>query len=479
MHVFRDDALGDHDAVGLAEAIRRREVGAAEAARDAAARVGAVESRLHAVQVHLDVPAHGSAPAGAFAGVPTFVKDNTDYQGLPTGHGSAAFAPRAARRHAPFTRQFLSTGVTVLGKTRLPEFGFSPTTEFEGAEPVRNPWHTDHSAGGSSGGSAALVAAGAVPIAHANDGGGSIRIPAACCGLVGLKPTRGRVVANAQGRRLPIDLVTDGVVSRSVRDSAAFLAAAEQHWRNPGLPPVGLVEGPSDRRLRIGLLVDSPNGVRVDADTRAAVTETAERLERLGHTVEPVELSIDPHFTDDFLTYWGMLSFLLGVTGRTLGADFDRSRMDGLSRGLREAYVGKWKRTPGVVRRLKRTREAYAAGFRGLDVILSPVLAHTTPPIGHLNPAVPYATLIERILAYVAFTPVNNVVGTPSIALRPRTTTADGLPVGVMVSGRPGAERNPAGTGVRAGGGPAVPAAPGSLRGSGRLRGFGRCRRKP
>ncbi|MET4662368.1 amidase [Streptomyces sp. PvP037] len=440
VHAFRDDALGDHDAVGLAGAIRRGEVGAAEAARDAAARVAAVEGRLHAVQVHLDAPAHGSG-SGALAGVPTFVKDNTDYQGLPTGHGSAAFAPRAARRHAPFTRQFLSTGVTVLGKTRLPEFGFSPTTEYEEAEPVRNPWHTGHSAGGSSGGSAALVAAGAVPLAHANDGGGSIRIPAACCGLVGLKPTRGRVVANAQGRRLPIDLVTDGVLSRSVRDSAAFLAAAEQHWRNPKLPPVGLVEGPSGRRLRVGLLVDSPNGVHSDAGTRAAVTETAGRLERLGHTVQPVELFLDPHFTEDFLTYWGLLSFLLGATGGTLGADFDRRRMDGLSRGLREMYVRRWRRTPGVLRRLRRTREAYAAGFRGLDVILSPVLATTTPPLGHLSPAVPYVTLIERILAYVAFTPVNNVVGTPSISVPAATTTSDGLPIGVMFSGRPGAER--------------------------------------
>ncbi|MFE1512207.1 amidase [Streptomyces sp. NPDC058726] len=441
VHVFRDDALGDHDAVGLAQAIRRGEVSAAEAARDASARVRAVEDRLNAVQVHLDIPVHGSGSGGALAGVPTFVKDNTDFQGLPTGHGSLAFAPRAARRHAPFTRQFLSTGVTVLGKTRLPEFGFSPTTEYEAGEPVRNPWHTGHSAGGSSGGSAALVAAGAVPIAHANDGGGSIRIPAACCGLVGLKPTRGRMVANAQGRQLPIDLVTDGVVSRSVRDSAAFLAAAEQHWRNPKLPPVGLVEGPSDRRLRIGLLVDSPNGVRSDDDTREAVTETARRLERLGHTVEPVELSIDPHFTDDFLTYWGMLSFLIGVTGRTLGTDFDRRRMDSLSRGLRESYARDWRTTPGVLRRLKRTRLAYAAAFRGLDLILSPVLAHTTPPLGHLSPTVPYATLIERLVNYVAFTPVNNVVGTPSISVPATHTNPDGLPIGVMFSGRPGAER--------------------------------------
>ncbi|MEU3749206.1 MULTISPECIES: amidase [Streptomyces] len=441
VHAFRDDALGEHDAVGLADAIRRGEVSAAEVARDAAERVREVDARLHAVQAHVSTPAPAAWAHGAFAGVPTFVKDNTDYVGLPTGHGSAAFTPRAARRHSPFTRQFLSSGVTVLGKTRLPEFGFSPTTEFEGAEPVRNPWNTAYSAGGSSGGSAALVASGAVPIAHANDGGGSIRIPAACCGLVGLKPTRGRVVPHDQSRQLPLDIVADGIVSRSVRDTAAFLADAERFWRNPKLPPVGLVEGPSGRRLRIGYLKDSPSGVHSDAATREAVADTAARLERLGHTVQPVELAIDPRFTDDFLTYWGMLSFLIGTTGRTFGRDFDRNRMDGLSRGLREEYLKNWRSTPGVVRRLKRTKEAYAAGFRGLDLVLSPVLAHTTPPIGRLSPDVPYATLIERILAYVAFTPVDNVVGTPSISLPSAGATEDGLPIGVMFAGRPGSER--------------------------------------
>ncbi|MFJ3881162.1 amidase [Streptomyces sp. NPDC090077] len=441
VHAFRDDALGEHDAVGLAAAIRRGEVSAAEAARDARERVRSVEDRLHAVQSYADTPAPTGAAAGAFAGVPTFVKDNTDYQGLPTGHGSEAFRPRAARRHAPFARQFLSSGVTVLGKTRLPEFGFSPTTEYEDAEPVRNPWHTGHSAGGSSGGAAALVAAGAVPLAHANDGGGSIRIPAACCGLVGLKPTRGRVVPNDQSRRLPLDLVCDGVVSRSVRDAAAFLAAAETYWRNPALPPVGLAEGPSGQRLRIGFLADSPNGVRSDAATREAVTRTVSVLQGLGHTVEPVEMAIDPAFTEDFLTYWGMLSFLIGVTGRTLGTDFDRTRMDPLSRGLRETYLENWLRTPGVLRRLRRTREAYAAAFRGLDLVLTPVLAHATPRIGHLSPAVAYPTLIERILAYVAFTPVDNVVGTPSVSLPAPAATDDGLPVGVMFSARPGGER--------------------------------------
>ncbi|MGD9484990.1 amidase [Streptomyces sp. TRM70308] len=440
VHVFGDDALGEHDAVGLAEALRKGEVGAREVARAAAERLRAADAHLHAVRGPVGHAAPGGP--GAFAGVPTLVKDNTDLQGLPTGHGSAAFVPRPARRHAAFTRQLLSTGVTVLGKTRLPEFGFNATTEFEHEEPVRNPWNTAFSAGGSSGGSAALVAAGAVPLAHANDGGGSIRIPAACCGLVGLKPTRGRLVPNALGRKLPIDLVTDGVVSRTVRDTAAFFAAAEAHWRNPKLPPLGLVEGPDTRRrLRVGLLLDSPAGVTTDAATRAAVADTAATLEKLGHTVEPVRVPLDERFTEDFLTYWGLLAFLAGATGRTLSRDFDRHRMDGLSRGLRAHYLQRARHTPGVLRRLRRARFPLAAAFRGLDVVLSPVLATTTPLLGHLSPAVPYGTLMERTLRYVAFTPLNNVVGTPAVSVPARTTTDDGLPIGVMFSGRPGDER--------------------------------------
>ncbi|AVZ71573.1 amidase [Streptomyces lunaelactis] len=443
VHAFGDDVLGEHDAVSLAELIRAEEADPAEVARAAVERVRKVGGDLHAVQVPAYDRAVASATGGSgvFAGVPTFIKDNIDYRGLPTGFGSAAYVPRPARRHAPFARQFLSTGVTVLGKTRLPEFGFNATTEFENAAPVCNPWHTGYSAGGSSGGSAALVAAGAVPIAHANDGGGSIRIPAACCGLVGLKATRGRLVANEEGRTLPINLVSDGVLSRSVRDTAAFFAAAEEYWRNPKLPPLGLVEGPSQRRLRIGLLLDSPTGATTDAATRAAVTDTAAALEKLGHTVEPVRITLDGRFAEDFITYWGLLSFLVGATGKRLDRHFDRRRMDGLSQGLRAHYRRRLGSTPAVLRRLSRSREAYAAAFRDHDLVLSPVLAHTTPRLGHLSPDVPYETLIERLTSYVAFTPLNNVVGSPAISLPASLATEDGLPIGVMFSGRNGDER--------------------------------------
>ena len=447
-----DGVLAAHDAVGLAGLLRDGSVEPEEVARAAVRRVRAADARLHAVQTPLYEEAlatsagrrlaGSSAAAGVFAGVPSFVKDNTDYRGLPTGHGSAAFVPTPAKRHAPFTRQFLSTGVAVLGKTRLPEFGFNATTEFEEAAPVRNPWHPEFSAGGSSGGSAALVAAGAVPIAHANDGGGSIRIPAACCGLVGLKTTRGRVVANDQGRMLPIDLISDGVLSRSVRDTAVFLAAAERHWRNPKLPPVGAVEGPSSRRLTVGLLLDSPAGITTDAATRAAVTATATLLERLGHRVEPAHIGLDSRFEDDFTTYWGLLSFLSGATGKLLHErHFDTRRMDGLSQGLRSHFRRRISSVPAVLRRLRGARERYEAALRQYDLVLSPVLAHTTPRLGYLSPSVPYQTLIERLTAYVAFTPLSNVVGSPALTLPSSETTEDGLPIGVMFSARHGDER--------------------------------------
>src|SRR5215467_132648 len=202
----------DLDAVALAALVRRGEVSPDELARAAIARV---DPELEAVKyAAYDKPLIGP-PSGALYGVPTFVKDNTDVAGMPTNHGTAAFTARPAARHGRYTRQFLSTGMTVLGKSRLPEFGFNAGSEYESAAPVRNPWNLDLSPGASSGGAAALVSSGAVPIAHANDGGGSIRIPAACCGLVGLKPSRRRLLDRPELQRLPVPLTTHGVLTRT------------------------------------------------------------------------------------------------------------------------------------------------------------------------------------------------------------------------------------------------------------------------
>jgi len=169
VHAFTDDALGTHDGVALAELVRKGEVSATELADAAIARARAVDPQLDAIVVDcFDRPRVSGTSAAALYGVPTFIKDNTDVGGLPTNHGSEAYQAAPAKADGAYTKQFLSTGMTLIGKSRLPEFGFNATTEFMTEPPVRNPWNTDHSVGASSGGSAALVAAGVVPIAHAD-----------------------------------------------------------------------------------------------------------------------------------------------------------------------------------------------------------------------------------------------------------------------------------------------------------------------
>src|SRR3954451_11746923 len=212
VHAYADDALADLDAVGLAEAITARRVSIPEVVEAAIARTQQVDPALNAVAAECFDRARGVAAdprGGFFAGIPTYVKDNSDLAGLPTMQGTDAFEPRPAKRDGDFARMFLATGVIPLGKTQLSEFGFSASAEHPRLGAVRNPWDTDRTAGASSSGSGAFVAAGVVPIAHANDGGGSIRIPASCNGLVGLKPSRGRLSLDADMRQMPIRIVAN------------------------------------------------------------------------------------------------------------------------------------------------------------------------------------------------------------------------------------------------------------------------------
>jgi amidase len=441
VHAFGDDALGEHDAVALAELIATGSVSIAEAADAAIARAELVERELNAVAFASYDSPRLAETGGVFFGVPTFVKDNTDVRGMPTNHGTDAFVARTKTADGLYARQYLSTGMTVLGKSRLPEFGFNASTEFMGHEPTRNPWHTGHSVGASSGGAAALVAAGVVPLAHANDGGGSIRIPAACAGLVGLKPSRHRHVDAEQARRLPLNMISEGVVTRTVRDTAAFVAAAEDYWRNPALPPIGLVQGPANRRLRVGLVLESVNGAEVDPQTRAAVEKTATLLEKAGYRIEPVPLPVTTQFATDFLQYWGLLAALASATGKlTFDRSFDAQRVDGFTRGLRAHHKRNIRRTPGAIRRLRAIKYAYARMFSRHELVLSPVLAHVTPELGYLSPTVPFDELIDRLERYVAFTPLNNIAGTPAISV-PMAMAEQGVPIGVQLSAAYGDER--------------------------------------
>jgi amidase len=287
------------------------------------------------------------------------------------------------------------------------------------------------------------VASGALPIAHANDGGGSIRIPAAACGLVGLKPTRGRVADAAEAARMPVNIVSNGVVTRTVRDTAHFLAGAEVYEPATGMPPIGLVEGPSDRRLRIGLVLDSLTDTPTDDETRGAVADTATLLEKLGHTVAEVPVTVTKKFLTDFTHYWALLAFSTHhFGGRVIAPGFDKSRSDPLTRYLAGRFVRKAWRTPSALLGLRRSEAVYRKAFAdlGVDLVLSPTLGHTTPRIGHLSPTVEFPEMFERLVRYAAFTPLNNAAGAPAVSL-PLGMTAESLPIGVHFSALHGDER--------------------------------------
>jgi amidase len=444
VHAFCDDALGDHDAVALAQRIARKELTATEVVQAAIARAKRVEPRLCAIEAERfeRAMAESAKPgAGFFAGIPTFIKDNAAVEGMPTNHGSTALRSPPSKTTDPYVRQFLDQGFVCLGKSVLPEFGLNATNEPMGGEPTRNPWNTAYTSGASSSGSAALVAAGVVPLAHANDGGGSIRIPAACCGLVGLKPSRGRHVVSEMARSLPLNLIGQGVVTRTVRDTAYFQAEAEAYYRNRQLPAIGLVEGPGRRRLRIGYGIDSVTDKATDPDTRTAVEQAVALLQGLGHEVVPAPLPATKQFAEDFLLYWQALAFAISMGGKHMfDASFDKSKLDGLTRGLGKQFTRRFYNLPFALRRIKKSQANSMRVFESYDAYLCPVLASTPPKIGHLSPTVPYDELMDRLLGFASFTPLANATGGPAISL-PWSLTEDGVPVGVQLFATFGDER--------------------------------------
>ncbi len=443
LHAFRQDVMLDHDAVGLAQLLARREVSAAEVCDAAIGRAKSIDPQLCAIQL----PCFSTARAqshqrsqGLFAGVPTFIKDNMDVKGLPTNFGSAAFTAKSAKVTDPFIRQFLSQGFTVLGKTKMPEFGLNGSTEYKGQEPTHNPWHLEHTAGGSSGGAAALVAAGVVPIAHGNDGGGSIRIPAACCGLVGLKATRGRFVKSIAARMLPVNIISEGVLTRSVRDTAHFFAGMEQTYQNQKLKPIGLVEGVGQKKLRIGVCFDSIHH-QADRETRATVESVAKLLEASGHHVSEMPFPIKAQFVDDFTLYWGSLALVMSrLTGLFTGTQFDLAKVDNLTLGLSKLYQRDFYKTPAMLYRLRKAEADYRAIFANYDVILTPTIGHTPPKLGQLSPAQSFEEIFDNLQKFACFTPFNNASGGPAISL-PVGMSEDGLPIGCQFMANHGDER--------------------------------------
>ncbi|MGV0742130.1 amidase [Mycolicibacterium sp. XJ870] len=441
---FSDDALGEHDAVGLVEELRAGSVSAADLIEAAVARAEAVNPTLNGLAFEAFDQAHarGAAPSpygGFFDGVPTFVKDNVAVAGMPTMRGTDAWDPTPDEADGDFARAYRATGLVPLGKTRLSEFGFSASCEHPRLGPVRNPWNPEYTAGASSSGSGAFVAAGVVPIAHANDGGGSIRIPASCNGLVGLKPSRGRLPQDLHLRMMPLRIVADGVLTRSVRDTAAFYREMERVYRNPKLPPIGDVTRPGKQRLRIAVCTQS---ITRDAspEMRELTLKTAALLEELGHRVTPIGNPVPARFKDDFLVYWAFLAYATVRGGtRSFGPSFDRTRLDNLTLGLDRMASRNLHRLPLAITRLARSRRVTERLSNSYDVVLMPTLAEPTLRIGELDPSADYDHIIDRLIDWVAFTPLQNATGDPAISL-PLAETEAGLPVGMMLSATVGRE---------------------------------------
>ena len=447
VHSFSDDILADLDAVDLATLIKNKAVSASEVVEATIKRAQKVEPQINAIVIDCFEKGLTTAKqpsSGFFAGVPTFIKDLTHIEGIPTRFGTAALAEVGpSTKTDPIAKQIFDQGFIHLGNSSLPEFGFTCSTEFPDKAPTRNPWNTEHSVGGSSGGAAALVAAGVVPIAHTADGGGSTRIPAACCGLVGLKGSRGRLLKSSAFEKGAVDIAIDGVVTRSVRDTAYFYAEAEKYYHNPKLPKIGLVEGASKRKFTIGFTSDASKGNKANEKMKQELEQTITLLESLGHTVKPVQLPFTDQLADDFAVIWGMGGFFLNHFGNKLAdPTFDSTKLTNLTKGLSSYLAKRFYKIPFSVYRLRKTYHTYAKMFGDLDIdlVLTPTLSHETPELGYLSMNLSFQDHFDRMKKWACFTPYTNATGGPSISLPLCHDNTNDLPLGMMLWANHGQE---------------------------------------
>jgi len=447
VHAFGDDALGYGDAVELAAAIASKRVSPVEVTQAAIARAEKVNPVLNAIACPNYEKALQTATepfTGFFGGLPTFIKDNENLKGLPTQFGTKAFVARPATRNSKYVNQMLSTGLNAIGKTTLPEFGLICSTENPKWGITRNPWNTEYTTGGSSSGSAAMVAAGVVPIAMANDGAGSTRIPASCCGLVGLKPTRDRLINFEGSGILPINIGYEGVVTRSVRDTVAFYTAAEQHFQNKKLLPIGNNLQPISKRLKVVFFDNLPQDKmgHQDKETHDTILQTAALLQSLGHQVEMRPFPLDVDFlAHHFLSYYGLLAFLMKDLGRVVyKAKLNKHELENFTTGLSKHFTSNISKLPGSLKLLKKTGAEVEALLKDFDVILTPVVSTTVPKIGYFDPTLSYEEISKRAIAFASFTGLQNITGSPAIAL-PLGMSQDGLLIGVHFTANSGQDR--------------------------------------
>jgi amidase len=435
--------LATLDAVETAARIKAGSLSASEAVGAAVERATRIDRKINAIAFKtFDRAREAAAVAtGPWAGVPTFIKDLDDVVGVGTGFGSRAFPGFKGSEQTPLIDRFLSLGVVSLGKSTTPEFGLTATTEPLSTGATRNPWNLDHSTGGSSGGAAALVASGVVPVAHASDGGGSIRIPASCCGNVGLKVSRNRYPEARPETAGPVTIAVHGVQSRTVRDTAAVIAAMERPSEESGLPPVGLVTGPKKRRLRIGLFLAGANGAPIDDEVADATRKAASVCEALGHTVEEVALPFAPGLGEAFLLYWAKYAEIaVGKWEAGTGLKRNGLAFEPFTLGLIKSYEARPGDLGAAIARLVAAEAEFDTMFAGADVLLSPVVAAPPPAIGYLGAKLSFEDHLQRVVGYAQFTGLYNIVGAPAISL-PLSMSQSGLPIGAMFGARKGDER--------------------------------------
>lgn len=444
IHAYQDDLLGTLDATALAQHLKNKDFTAQELAACAIARAQAINPQLNAIAyTDFDRALEQAATLdlqGIWGGVPTFIKDLIHVEGMPTRQGSLAIGEKLHKKNEKITQQLLSLGILPLGKSTTSEFGLMPTSETLLQGTTQNPMGLGYSTGGSSGGAGALVAAGVVPVAHAADGGGSIRIPASCCGLVGFKPSRGRDV-DSPTKPLPIDIVVQGVLTRSVRDAIAYQTGLEEYHVAANLPAIGAIDRPLERRLKIGWFTQSPTKIDSHPDTQQAVQQAAKFCESIGHTVEEIACPFTQETKIDFLGYWSMLSYLIVRFGKfTYGLDFKARKVEPFTKQMAKTFPKVLFNTSTIVRRLKRFAAQYNELHQEYDILMSPVLAHPTPTIGYFDPNINFFSSIEKLSQYVNFTTFQNVSGAPAISL-PMAESKAGMPIGIQFSGKTGEDR--------------------------------------
>jgi len=433
------------DATEMASMIRRGEMSAAEATEAAITRCQAANRQLGFVvnDTYALARARAKTPmTGPFAGVPYLIKDLNGVIGAPTrmGSRSTAGAPPATTQDAYINATF-ATGIVCIAKSASPEGGYLPTTEPLAFPPTRNPWDTSRSTAGSSGGAAAAVASGVVPMAHANDGGGSIRFPAANCGLVGLKSSRGRLIQDQPGAR-PLDIGVQGVVSHTVRDTAGMFAATEQTGAVAPLAPIGLVTNKGAKRLKVGIITRGFAGFEADPAVAAGVSSAAKLLDGLGHNVVGTTRWPTPaSFTEDFLAFWS-LGALQDVTAgsKAAGKAPDETLFEPFSLGMAENGMKmKPEEIEAVQMRLLGAAKAYDDWIKGYDIVISPLFKSPPSPLGYLRGDVPFDTLRQRLTEQVGYTLIHNVSGAPAMSL-PLHWSDEG-PIGIQFSAAYGAEK--------------------------------------